>query len=84
MITSFLIFVVLSIFNALLQFFPQAEPVPSLSAATTWIAQQLSTASSIFPVDTLLLCLGFVLAFETVLLGIKVIMLVAGFIRGGH
>jgi len=83
-ITSFILFAFLALFNLLLTFFPDADPIPALSDTFDWVSDQLGTVAAIFPVDTLLLAVGFILAFEAAILAIKLLILVFGFIRGGH
>jgi len=84
MITSFILFAFLSLYNILLGFFPDADPIPSLSTTFDWISDQLGTIAAIFPVDTLLLAVAFVLALEATIILVKLLVFVFGFIRGGH
>jgi len=84
MITSFLMYVFLSVLNLVVGLFPTASSIPEIDSTFVWITTQLHTASAIFPVDTMLVVLGFVVAFELSILAVKSIVFVVGFIRGGH
>lgn len=84
MITSAILFVFLSVYVGALSLFPDADTIPYLQDAVDFLTEHLGSASALFPVDYMLAAVAIVLAFELRLVVVKSVMLVVGFIRGGH
>jgi len=84
MITSLIMFAFLSIYVGILSLFPSAETFPWFTDMTDFLTEHLSSVAALFPVDYFLVAIAFVIAFELRFLIVKLVMLIVGFVRGGH
>jgi len=67
---------------SVLQLLPDAPP--QIDTAFTWLGTQLGAVNTLFPVADVLSVLSIVIAVEAGIMLWSVLILIAGFIRGGH
>jgi len=85
MITAALIYFVQSVIAGVLTIFPSADALPTgISSAFTTAGTYIAMANALFPVQDLAAAVAFIVALEITIWAVKMIVVIAGFVRGGH